>query len=257
MFPSFFVAHGAPTLAIEQNEYVDFLKTLASSLPRPKAIVIFSAHWESGIQLVSDVSEYGTIYDFYGFPDELYRKTYPAKGDASLAREIVELFHAEGIKAELDTKRGLDHGAWVPLELIYPEVDIPVVALSVNPALSAKEQYQIGKALAPLREKDVLVIGSGGTVHNLRRLNWGSSNVEDWAKQFDEWLADGFTKWNTEELFEYETNAPYAKDAVPTPEHFIPVLLAMGAADNQRVAKRLHQSYQLGSLSLASWQFGE
>lgn len=256
MLPSLFVAHGAPTLAIEQNEYVDFLRSLASSLPKPQAIVIFSAHWESGVQLVSDVTQYDTIYDFYGFPDELYRKTYPAKGDPSLAKEIVGLFQAKGIKAELDTKRGLDHGAWVPLELLYPAVDIPVVALSVNPMLSAKEQYQIGKALASLREKDVLVIGSGGTVHNLRRLNWGTSSVDEWAKQFDEWLGEHFMKWDTEELFAYETKAPYTREAVPTPEHFIPILLAMGAADDQRVAKRLHQSYQLGSLSLTSWKFG-
>ncbi len=256
MLPSLFVAHGAPTLAIEQGEYVQFLQSLGQKYPDPKAIVIFSAHWESSEQLVSGASCHEMIYDFYGFPEELYQVQYPAQGDPALAMEIVKLLADHGIAAKLDMQRGIDHGTWVPLSLLYPKADIPVIALSVNSYLPAEQQYRIGQALSALREKDVLVMGSGGTVHNLRRLNWGSSNTEGWAKEFDGWLSKQILEWNTAELFAYEKNAPFAKEAVPTPEHFIPLLLAMGAADDQRKAKLLYQNYQLGSLSLACWQFG-
>lgn len=256
MVPSLFIAHGAPTLAIETGEYVDFLKQLAAKYPTPRAIVVFSAHWEAQQQLISGASSHSMIYDFYGFPEEMYRMVYPAQGDPALAKEIQQFFEAEGIPASLDTERGIDHGTWVPLQLVYPEANIPVIALSVNRYLTAEQQYKIGRALAALREKDILVIGSGGTVHNLRRLDWDGTTVASWAKDFDAWLGERIEKWDLDELWQYETLAPYAREAVPTPEHFVPLLLAMGAADDKRTAKKLHQSYQLGSLSLTCWEFG-
>lgn len=256
MLPSLFIAHGAPTLAIETNGYTEFLKQLSGELPRPKAVVIFSAHWETPVQAVSHVQTHETIHDFYGFPEEMYRIQYPARGDYELADRVQALLTAEGIASVTDAQRGLDHGAWVVLRMLYPEADIPVVGLSVNPQLSPEEQYRIGQALAPLRQEDVLIIGSGGTVHNLRRINWQANRADDWAVGFDDWLAERLDKWDTGQLFQYETLAPHAREAVPRNEHFIPLLYAMGAADDDRQARLLYREYQFGSLSLVAWQFG-
>jgi 4,5-DOPA dioxygenase extradiol len=255
MMPSYFFAHGAPSIVLEDNEYTQLLKSFKDHTPRPKAIVLFSAHWEEQLQTVSAAATYETIYDFGGFQDELYKMTYPAKSDRSLSERVQSLFEKHGIQSVLNDRRGLDHGAWAVLKLLYPEADIPVVALSVNRYLSNEEQYQIGKALAELREQDILIIGSGGTVHNLRRLNWRSEEVDEWAKQFDSWLQSKLESWDTEALFQYRELAPYAQEAVPTNEHFIPLLLAMGTGDSSRQAKLLHRSYQYGNLSLSCWQF--
>ncbi|MFC0213369.1 DODA-type extradiol aromatic ring-opening family dioxygenase [Paenibacillus chartarius] len=258
--PTLFVAHGAPTLALEQTGYTHMLKGLVGTLPaRPRAIVMFSAHWESAVQKIGSAARYETIHDFYGFPDELYRLRYPAPGDLALSMSVRELLEGEGIACEADDSRGLDHGAWAPLMLMVPEADIPVVAMSVHPGLAAEEQYRIGRALAPLRKEGVLIAGSGGIVHNLRRLDWnaGPGAAADWAARFDEWIGEQLETWHTEALFDYERRAPHARDAVPTPEHFVPLLLAMGAADEERTAKLLHREYQFGSLSLSCWRFGD
>ncbi|QRG66573.1 DODA-type extradiol aromatic ring-opening family dioxygenase [Brevibacillus choshinensis] len=260
MIPSFFIAHGAPLLAIEDNPYTQFLGTLGRTLPRPKAIVLFSAHWESAVQRVSDVDTYETIYDFGGFPEALYRIQYPARGSQTITEDIKDLFTKQGIPFDVETKRGLDHGAWVVLRMLYPEVDVPVIAMSVNPKLTPEEQYQIGKSLAELREKDVLIIGSGGTVHNLRALKWAEDEgqVDAWALGFDEWLESRLQDWDTASLFTYESEAPYASQAVPPygNEHFVPLFYAMGAADDGQTAKLVHRSYRYGNLSHSVWQFG-
>jgi 4,5-DOPA dioxygenase extradiol len=265
MLPTLFVAHGAPTLAIENNAYTDFLSQYAMDLPdryaRPEAIVIFTAHWESRVQQISSVDPYEMIYDFGGFPDELYQITYPAAGSPELAEEIAQLLAQEGIPYEKHTSRGLDHGSWVPLRLLAPKADIPVVQLSVNPLLVAEEQYRIGRALSSLRHKNVLVIGSGGTVHNLWRVDFRQAVPEPWAVAFDQWIAEKLELWDTESLFAYMEQAPYAREAVPRNEHFIPLLYAMGAAElpnreSAAQAQLLFREYQYGSLSLSSWQFG-
>ncbi|MEY8739473.1 DODA-type extradiol aromatic ring-opening family dioxygenase [Paenibacillus tundrae] len=255
MMPSLFIAHGAPSLALEENAYTEFLQELVQTLPKPKAIVLFSAHWEATTQQVSSVAEYETIYDFGGFQPELYQIKYPAQGHAETTAEVERLFTEAGIPVQTDDVRGLDHGAWVVLRLLYPDADIPVVALSVNRYLTGQQQYQVGQALASLREQDVLVIGSGGTVHNLRRLNWGSSEIDAWALEFDNWLQDKLKSWDTDSLFAYDTLAPSAQAAVPTPEHFVPLLLAMGAGDRNKQATLMFKAYQLGNLSLSCWKF--
>ena len=258
MMPSLFIAHGAPLLAIENNEYTQFLTELGKDMPRPKAIVLFSAHWESRAQKVSKVDTYNTIYDFGGFPPELYQIQYPAQGDQQISNEIQELFKENGVPFEVETERGLDHGAWVVLRLLYPHADIPVIAMSVNPKLSPAEQYKIGKSLSTLREKDVLVIGSGGTVHNLRAVKWTENEIDQWAQEFDDWLAVHLANWDLESLFKYESVAPNAEIAVPPygNEHFIPIFYAMGAADDGKKASLLHRSYRYGNLSHSVWQFG-
>jgi len=253
--PAFFISHGAPTLVIEKNEYTDHLKALPNTFPRPKAIVIFSAHWDSYIQKISNVYQYSTIYDFYGFPDELYKMTYPAYGDYNLAKEIQGLFAANGIPSKLDESRGLDHGAWSVLKIMYPDADIPVIALSVDSKLGLDALYNIGKSLAPLREKGILIIGSGGTVHNLMEVDWDTFGPDKWAVDFDKWIEKRILDWNTSELFEYRKQAPYARKAVPTAEHFVPLILAMGAGDTTRKPSLLYRNYQFGSLSLSTWRF--
>src|SRR3954470_23966088 len=172
MLPSFFIAHGAPLLAVENNEYTQFLSQLGQNLPRPKAIILFSAHWESSAQKVSEVDTYDTIYDFGGFDPELYTIKYPAQGNQQVSQEIKDLFTENGVPFEVETERGLDHGAWVVLRLLYPNADIPVISMSVNPNLKPEEQYKIGKSVSSLRTNDVLIIASGGTVHNLRAVKW-------------------------------------------------------------------------------------
>lgn len=255
MMPSYFFAHGAPSIVLEENEYTKLLKQFKDHTPKPKAIVLFSAHWEESIQTVSAADTYETIYDFGGFQDELYQMTYPAKNNRKLVEQIQSLFTNHGFENVRNEKRGLDHGAWAVLKLLYPDADIPVVALSVNRYLTNEQQYQIGKSLAELREQNVLIIGSGGTVHNLRRLNWQSEGIDEWAEQFDNWIQHKLESWDTEALFQYRELAPNAQDAVPTNEHFIPLLLAMGTGDTNRQAKLLHRSFQYGNLSLSCWQF--
>ncbi|MCA0756304.1 dioxygenase [Paenibacillus sp. N4] len=255
MIPSYFFAHGAPSIVLENNEYTAFMKNFAAQTPKPKAIVLFSAHWEQEEQTISAVDSYGTIYDFSGFQPELYTITYPAKGERSISGQIQALFTKHGITSSMDNERGLDHGAWAVLKLLYPDADIPVVALSVNRHLTNGQQYEIGKALAELREQDVLIIGSGGTVHNLRKLNWQGEGVDEWALAFDNWLQSKLEAWDAEALFRYRELAPHAAEAVPTNEHFIPLLLAMGTGDRNRQAELLHRSYQFGNLSLSCWEF--
>lgn len=260
MMPSLFIAHGSPTLAIEDNVYTQFLNTLGKTLPIPKAVVLFSAHWVSPVQKVSNVDEFKMIYDFYGFPDEMYNIVYPAKGNKDVTIDIVDLFKEQGISFRVDETRGLDHGAWVILRLLYPNADIPVISMSVNPNLSPEEQYRIGASLSKLREKDVLIIASGGLVHNLRALNWSQTNDEadKWAVEFEDWIGDHINKWDLDMLFKYDALAPNAELAVPPygNEHFIPLFYAMGAAHQEKQSKLVHHNYHYGNLSHSVWQFG-
>lgn len=256
MLPAFFIGHGAPTIAVEDSAYTRFLKHLGKTLPRPRAAVVIDAHWESAVQQIGAAEKYETIYDFYGFPEELYRLRYPARGDLALAQEIQREWAKAGVVAHLDLVRGLDHGAWVPLRLLYPEADVPVVVLSVHPHLPPREQYALGKALSFLRHKDILVFGSGGTVHHLGKMDPYATAGAPWAEQFEQWLEDTVVSWDLENLFRYREVAPYASWAVPTAEHFVPLLVTMGTADEQRTAKKWRHDFQFGSVSLTVWQFG-
>lgn len=259
MLPSLFIAHGSPLLAIENNDYTKFLNQLGQNLPRPKAAILFSAHWESEVQQVSGVDQYRTIHDFGGFDPSLYTIKYPAQGNVVIAKEIEDLFIKNGISFENDITRGLDHGAWVVLRLLYPNAEIPVIAMSVNPNLTPDEQYKIGKALSALRAKDILIIASGGTVHNLRALKWtDNGEVDVWALEFEDWLAEKLKNWDLPSLFNYDSLAPNAAIAVPPygNEHFIPIFYAMGAAHNHPKATLLYREFRYGNLSHSVWQFG-
>lgn len=255
MVPSLFLAHGSPMLALEDTEYSEFLEKLAQQI-KPKAIVVFTAHWESTVLTISSTDDtYETIYDFGGFPDELYRVKYPAKGSVTIASLLEERFKKKGIPVRKDAARGLDHGSWTLLYRLYPKADIPVVQVSVNPDLSPKEQFEIGEALQGLGAEDILVIGSGVTVHNLRILKWEQESAEPWAVEFDDWLIDKLRKRDLDSLFHYEKSAPYARLAVPTKEHFIPLFIAMGSGNPKAQAKVIHRSYDYGSLSYLCLEF--
>jgi 4,5-DOPA dioxygenase extradiol len=242
-------------LAIEQNEYSKFLGQTGADL-KPDAIVIFTAHWETeAVTVSSKDDEYETIYDFYGFPDELYKVKYPAKGSTQVAALVGQLLSASGIPVAYDRERGLDHGSWTMLKHMFPEADVPVVQVSVNPYRSAEEQYKIGEALRSLSSQNILLIGSGVTVHNLRMVKWGQKEPESWAVEFDEWLIEKMNNRDTASLFRYEQLAPHAKMAVPRAEHFVPLYIAMGSGNPSNAPKVIYRSYEFGTLSYLSLQF--
>jgi 4,5-DOPA dioxygenase extradiol len=254
MVPALFLAHGSPMLAIEDTEYSRFLAELGKKI-KPKAIVIFTAHWESDVLTISySNEEYETIYDFGGFPKELYEIKYPAKGSVEIACKVEEKLTNSGIPIRRDKTRGLDHGSWTLLHRMYPEASIPVVQISVNPNLSPDKQYEIGEALRGLGEEDILIIGSGVTVHNLRMLKWNQSTPEPWAVTFDDWLIEKINAKELDQLFNYENAAPDARLAVPRAEHFVPLFIAMGSG-MQETPKVIHRSYDYGTLSYLCYQF--
>lgn len=255
MIHSLFVCHGGPTLAIEENEYTSFLKELGRNI-KPKAIVIFTAHFESKVTTISAIDNtYDMIYDFYGFPNELYSIKYNAKGSTEIANKIKNMLKQNEIDSKLDTERGLDHGSWVILHIMYPEANIPVVQISVDPFLPMEKQYEIGKAIRELGKEDVLVIGSGSTVHNLRTINWEAKEVESFALDFDNWLIENVEDKNLKNLYNYQKLAPMAKLAVPREEHIIPMFITMGSGQAGNKPKLLHRSYEYGTLSYICFQF--
>ncbi|SEF64531.1 class III extradiol ring-cleavage dioxygenase [Paenibacillus sp. UNC499MF] len=255
MIPSLFLAHGSPALAIQDTKYTAFLRELGQQW-KPKAIVIFTAHWESEVlTLTSTDGAYETIYDFYGFPDELYQITYPAKGSAGLASRLEGMFREKGIETGTDSGRGLDHGSWTLLYKMFPEADIPVIQLSVNPHLPPENQILIGEALRGLGEEDILVIGSGVTVHNLRMVNWGQEEPEPWAVEFDDWLIERTLTRDTDSLVRYETLAPHSRMAVPRAEHFVPFFLALGSGQEEAAPRVIYRDYEFGTLSYLCLQF--
>jgi 4,5-DOPA dioxygenase extradiol len=248
---SLFISHGSPMLAVERNAFTDGWVRLAAELPRPQSILVLSAHWDSPSPIVSAAPSMETIHDFGGFPEALYREQYPAPGAPGLAARVASL--VPGCKT--DARRGLDHGAWVPLKLMYPDADIPVTQLSIQSRLDATHHYQLGQQLAPLRKEGVLVMGSGGIVHNLRELDWhGAGNTHPWAKGFNDWMAEKAAAGDLEALLDYARRAPEPRLAHPTPEHLVPFFAALGAGGFP--SKQLALGFDLGSLGMDCFLFG-
>jgi len=250
--PTIFVSHGSPTLILEDVPARRFLASLSQQVPRPKAIVSVSAHWDTEHPAVSVVRKPETIHDFYGFPEALYRLHYDAPGAPELAERVAKLTGAGH-----DHHRGLDHGAWVPAMLGWPEADIPIFQLSVQPHLDPAHHIALGRKLSALREEGILVMGSGSATHNLRALvrGGGESEPEPWASEFDDWLAETLEKGDAEALADYRTQAPNADIAHPTDEHFLPLHVAFGAAGEGARGRALHRSFTLGNLSMAAYAF--
>jgi len=253
--PALFLSHGSPMLVFEDIPAHHFIAGLGREIERPQAILCISAHWETERPAVSAVAAPETIHDFYGFPDDLYKLQYPVPGAPRLARRVVELLDEAGIEGVVDPDRGLDHGAWNPLLLIYPQADVPVTQLSIQAQLDPVHHAKIGRALRPLRREGVLVLASGGAVHNLRQFHIDREQPAPWAVAFDDWLADRIAAGDEEALLAYRQNRPDGRLAHPRDEHLLPLFVAMGAGGG--VAGRpLHRSFAHGSLSMAAFAWG-
>ena len=243
-------------IALEDSPAAEFLSQLGKLLPRPKMILSVSAHWATLRPFVSRAAQPEIIYDFGGFPQALYEMKYPAPGAPELSFRVQELLTAENIACEAVPNRGFDHGTWIPLRLMYPEADIPVAQLSVQPNNDGKLHYKIGQALQVLREENVLILASGTAVHNLNTIR-PASETPAWAAKFEQWLTAEVMSGEAANLLDY-AQLPEAKMAHPTPEHFLPFFVAMGAAANASGEFRgetLHRSWELGSLSMAAYSF--
>lgn len=259
--PVLFVPHGGPDLVVSQTPERRFLERLGRYLPRPKAIVVISAHWQEQGFYLGDSETLETIHDFFGFPRALYELQYPAKGEPALAQRIAELLAAQDLPTGL-SPRGLDHGAWNPLMLMHPEAEVPVVPLSLRAGVGSGEagpeaHYRLGQALRPLRGEGVLILASGVVVHNLRRIDpRPGAEVMPWAQAFDDWLWEGLQSGQHEALFNYRREAPHARAAHPTEEHLLPLFVALGAGEDLGPCRRLHSGFSLGSLSTAGYGWG-
>jgi 4,5-DOPA dioxygenase extradiol len=225
--PALFVAHGAPPL-LDDAGWMAELNAWARALPRPKAVLMLSAHWEERPVTLGATKAVPLVYDFYGFPERYYQTKYPAPGAPALAERVRGLLGA-GQVAD-DPARGLDHGAYVPLVAMYPEADVPVLQASL-PTMDPRTLFDLGRALAPLRQEGVLIVGSGFLTHNLRTIDFsGQARTPGWAAEFDAWSADVLVRRDVDALLDYRARAPGVKLALPTHEHFVPVIVAMGAA---------------------------
>ena len=255
MLPSLFISHGSPMLALEPGASGPALTRLAAELPRPKAIVVVSAHWESQDLRVSSNPQPQTWHDFGGFPAALFAVQYPAPGQPELAEQVAQLLRADGLPAQLDDQRPFDHGVWVPLSLIYPQADIPVVQVSLPSRMGPALQTQVGHALSSLRQQGVLLIGSGSITHNLRELDWhaGPESIEPWAKAFRDWMIEKLAANDEAALHDYRRQAPNAVRSHPSDEHLLPLYFARGAGGNFSIA---HQGFTMGALGMDIYRFG-
>lgn len=257
MLRPIFLSHGAPTLPFEDVAARRFLEGLARSMPRPRAILVASAHWETRTPTVGAVARNTTIHDFSGFPAELYRLKYPALGDPELADRVVDLLGTAGLPVAVDTERGLDHGAWVPLMLAWPDADIPVVQLSVQSHLGPGHHLELGRALARLTNEGVLVIGSGSFTHDLSSWRGQAGLAEpEWVTDFANWFDAALAEGRTCDLLAYRHLAPHAVRNHPTEEHLLPLFVALGAAGGEAPVHRLHASNTYGVLRMDAYAFG-
>ncbi len=257
MPPALFISHGSPMLALEPSPARDFLAGLGATLPRPRAILVASAHWETEQPAVTAVTANDTIHDFYGFPPALFAMRYPAPGDPELALRIAEMLRDAGMEAGVDGARGLDHGAWVPLALMYPAHDIPVLQLSLQTRLGPEHHLHLGRAVAALRREDVLAIGSGSFTHNLGRLRRVEPDAAPPADvvAFADWMHAALQENRTDDLLAYRRKAPHAAAQHPTDEHLLPLFVALGAAGDNARATRLHASTTYGALRMDAYAF--
>ncbi|SBV96661.1 4,5-DOPA dioxygenase extradiol-like protein [uncultured Alphaproteobacteria bacterium] len=251
--PSLFVSHGAPTLAISDTPARRFLADYGASLPQPAAIAVVTAHWETDRPAVGGAAAPRTIHDFGGFPEALYRIRYAAPGAPELAQRIAQNLHDAGLDAAVDPARGLDHGVWVPLSLLFPAAEIPVVPISVQPHLGPDHAVRIGQALAALRNQGVLIVASGSLTHNLRALDWTAGDDADpRAAAFADWIDAAIGRDDRDALRDYRARAPFARFHHPTEEHLLPLFAALGAGGPGR---RIHTSASFGSLMMDAYEF--
>jgi 4,5-DOPA dioxygenase extradiol len=259
--PTLFISHGSPMLAVADSAARRFLQGLGSQLPAPTAVIVLSAHYDTPTTEVTAGARPETIHDFGGFPDELYRLRYAAPGSSELAEVVVARLAAADLPARLAPTRGLDHGAWIPLSLMFPRADVPVLEVSIDSGRSPEYHFALGRALRPLRDGGALVLGSGGATHNLAlyahaRGRNDESAPPEWVEAFNEWTAGAIAARRFDDLFRYLERAPYAAQNHPTPEHYLPLFATLGAAYDDEQGVRIHSSYDRGLLSLDAYAFG-
>jgi 4,5-DOPA dioxygenase extradiol len=256
--PALFISHGSPMLVLEDGRARRFLTSYAAELERPAAILVASAHWETAEPRLTASAAPPTIHDFGGFPDALHRMRYPAPGDPGLAARACALLRAAGFAAATDPARGLDHGAWVPLSLLYPAADIPVIQLSLQTHRGPEHHYRLGAALRPLRDDGVLIVGSGSLTHNLmalRRQAGDRAPPPPWVSAFDQWVADAVAAGDSAALLAWEERAPHARDNHPSDEHFLPLFVALGAGAPDGRGRRIHHSHTYAALAMDAYAF--
>jgi 4,5-DOPA dioxygenase extradiol len=256
VLPTLFLSHGSPMHALDAGAAGDAWAALAAALPRPRAVLMVTAHWTTNLPMLSGNAAPPMIYDFGGFPDALYRLKYAAPGAPEIALRARELLAQAGIAASVDGCRGFDHGTWVPLMKLYPAHDVPVVQLSVQPSLDTRHHVKTGRALAALRDEGVLVVGSGHLTHNLRdwSMHRGTAPME-YAAAFQSWVHDRIAARDEEMLVNYRTQAPQAARAHPTEEHFLPLFVAIGAAGGQWAGTRVFAGFEGAALAMDAYRF--
>jgi 4,5-DOPA dioxygenase extradiol len=259
--PAAFISHGSPLTVVTEDDYAEALRRFGRSLPRPRGVVVMSAHGPSrpGTAAVTASTAPPLVYDFAGFPPELYRFRYACPGSPGLAEEVAAALRPLGLPAELDRESGLDHGVWVPLARLFPAADVPVVQLTMPFPGEEPRLAEMGRALAPLRETGVLLVGSGGAVHNLRALDWhahGSKTASPWAREFNDWLEERVQRLATGELLRWASDAPHARLAHPYPDHLDPLFFTLGAALPGERATTIVDEFQYETLSMYSFAIG-
>lgn len=256
--PSLFISHGSPLLALDAGSTGAAWRRVAAALSTPVAIVIVSAHWETDIAALTAVDRLATIHDFGGFPEPLYQIEYPARGAPALAQQAADLLRRANIDAVLDTQRGLDHGAWVPLREMFPEASIPVVQLSLQAKRGPQYHYRVGRALAELAQQNILPIGSGSLTHNLQdgfRAMRGDTQALHYVPEFQRWVFDALTRGDLDALFSYRTVARCGSRAHPSEEHFMPLFFALGAAGENPAVIREYDSIADSVLGMDVYRF--
>jgi len=249
--PTLFIGHGSPMNAIEDNIHTRAWRQLGTSLPRPQAILAISAHWYTNGSGVTTAAQPRTIHDFYGFPPELFAQNYPAAGSGALARRVQELLRPDTVVE--DHEWGLDHGSWSVLTHLYPQADVPVVQLSIDATRAPEYHYRLGQKLAALRDDGVLILGSGGIVHNLQRMRW-EAGADDyaWAVSFDQYVRSALTRGDHQAVIEFEQIGEAAQLSVPTPEHYLPLLYVLGASSKSDEVAFPTEGIEMGSISMLS-----
>lgn len=250
--PVLFVGHGSPMNAIAKNDYTDALNALGKSIPKPKAVLSISAHWLTKGTYITSTSTPKQIYDFYGFPDELYHLKYPAKGSAETAEKIQMLLPELEIKPDLG-QWGLDHGTWSVLQHLYPKADIPVIQLSIDASRSPEYHLHLGEQLRLLREEGILIVGSGNVVHNLRNFSWTeNAEIFPWAAEFDQWVKTQIEARNFKALVEDFNKTPVGKMSVPSLDHYLPLLYIVGASRSDNRLNFFYEKIQNSSIAMRS-----
>ena len=253
--PALFIGHGSPMNAISKNSYTEALAALSSRIPRPKGILVVSAHWMGPWLKVTGSESPAQIYDFFGFPDELYSLRYQAPGDPDLASRVADTLSSAGFPCHVDPSRGIDHAAWAVLLHMYPKADIPVLEMSLDYRLPFRKWFEVGMALAGLRDSGVLVLGSGNIVHNLYKLSMDPDAAPfEWAVSFDTLVKSAIESRNWDLLASYAEPVSASREAVPTPEHYLPLLAILGAMGEGEDARPFHQSLQNASVSMTGYE---